>query len=69
MQPKQHALCVKSRQINTNTINAVITLAYTLNYKYSMLSNFESKIIAINLASDIGANKYEGIMTALSIGN
>ena len=69
MQPKQHALCVKSRQINTNTINAVITLAYTLNYKYSMLSNFESKIKALNLASDNGANKYEGIMTALSIGN
>ena len=34
-----------------------------------MLSNFESENIAINLASAIGANKYEGIMTALSIGN
>ena len=29
-----------------------------------MLSNFESNIIAINLASANGANKYVGIMTA-----
>ena len=64
MQHKQHALYEKSRQINIKTINAVIILPFTLYYKYFMLSNFESKNIAINLAIDIGAKKYVAIMTA-----
>ena len=64
MQIKQHALCEKSMQINIKTIKAVIILPCTLYYKYFMLSNFESKNIAINLAIDIPAKKYVIIKTA-----